>query len=128
MHQTMNTLPHVVALVLTVLHWLLLYILNVHVYFTDNIGMLNTIVVIDMIVALQWYVLGGCILTPIENQLATSSDRHVPLAEDNHFMVTGLARWTGIPVAAIKFGLSMMPLLSTCVALWRMQALRCRAS
>lgn len=114
----MRAMPRAAALALTVLHWLLMYVLNVHVYFTDSIAVLNAIVVIDLVVALQWYHVGGCILTPVENQLVTSA------ATDNHFLVAGLSRLTGVPTGVLSFSLSMMPLVSTCVALLRLRGLR----
>lgn len=113
------------SFILVILHWLLLYLLNVHVYVTHSRLVLHIIIVLNIAVVTQWYLLGGCVMTPIENWLTRGATRRVATtttttAWEDHVLIRGLSRVTGLGVRPINVALSLLPLLSTCVAVYRL--------
>lgn len=104
-------------LLIFVLHMLFVYMMNVHVYFTQSPMLLNFIIVINVVIVWQWYVFGNCIITPLENAILGSAKYSD--GSDKSIIATGVNKLVGNERVTF-FILTFLPIMSTVVAVVRL--------
>jgi hypothetical protein len=101
-------------------HWALVFVLNVPVFFTHNANLLLLIIYLNAVVLTCWYLFGTCVLTSIENFLTQKQIHKYQNGLEVSEVATLLVRLLPIDLSKIYYITSCFPLLVITIGIWKL--------
>jgi hypothetical protein len=101
-------------------HWALVFILNVPVFFTYNTKLLLLIIYLNAFVLTGWYLFGTCVLSSIENLLTQKQIQKYQNGLEVSELAEILVRLLGVDLSKIYYITSCFPLLVITIGIWKL--------
>jgi hypothetical protein len=101
-------------------HWALVFVLNVPVFFTHNTNLLLLIIYLNAVVLTCWYLFGTCVLTSIENFLTQKQIQTYQNGLEVSEVATLLVRLLPVDLSKIYYITSCFPLLVITIGIWKL--------
>lgn len=102
--------------VLMLLHLVIMYLVNIHIYITKSRTFLFIVIIWSILIVLQWYLFGNCVLTPLENKLKPNKYED---GTEKNFMAALINKVVPNEKYTFYF-FSFLPVITTVVAVYRL--------